>query len=121
MDIVIFTDDEKHCIEIKYPENGQRPEQMYAACEAIRFLEQLVTEGEFATCYFLMITNLFWEDGSATNPISGYFRDEVVPVVGTVWKPTRDTGEHLDFTGEYTLVWDILPGTDLRYILLPVA
>ena len=29
----------KHCIQIKYPTNGQCPEQMYESCKDISFLE----------------------------------------------------------------------------------
>jgi hypothetical protein len=47
MDIVIFTPDkkEKQCVELKYPTQGQYPEQMFSACRDIKFLEQLTKSG----------------------------------------------------------------------------
>jgi hypothetical protein len=55
MDIVIFDQGKKErtCIELKYPLNGQYPEQMFSACEGIKLLEQLVLSG-FDNSYFVM-------------------------------------------------------------------
>lgn len=42
IDIVIFKDDfsEKYAIELKYPKNGQYPEQMFSFIKDIKFMEQ---------------------------------------------------------------------------------
>ena len=47
MDIVVFSPDkkERHCIELKFPTNGQYPEQMFNACKDVSFLEQLTKAG----------------------------------------------------------------------------
>jgi hypothetical protein len=47
IDIAVFTPDQRHrvAIELKYPRNGQYPEQMFSACRDIVFLEQLVAGG----------------------------------------------------------------------------
>lgn len=56
MDIVIFdtTFQKKHCIEIKYPTNGQYPEQMFKICKYVAFIEQLVQSG-FDESYSLVL------------------------------------------------------------------
>lgn len=58
MNIVVFPPDkqEKHCIELKFPTNGQVPEQMFSACKNIKFLEQLVQEGNCNNSYFTFFT-----------------------------------------------------------------
>ncbi len=118
--IVCDPDGTKHCIEIKFPRNGQHPRQMYNACEDIRFLKRLVMEGGFGTSHFLMIADdpLFWGGGYATAPIYGHFRKGVPITGGVMWGGLP----LLEFTGEkYTLQWYELLGTNLRYILLPVS
>jgi len=47
IDIVIFNYDktDKSALEIKFPTNGQYPEQMFSFCKDIKFLEQLKSKG----------------------------------------------------------------------------
>ena len=42
IDIVVFNDKEKYAIELKYPQNGQYPEQMFSFVKDIKFMEMLV-------------------------------------------------------------------------------
>ena len=39
MDIVIYNESEKYAIELKYPQNGQYPEQMFSCVKDIKFME----------------------------------------------------------------------------------
>jgi hypothetical protein len=47
IDILLFTHDrtEQVAIEVKFPRNGQHPEQMFKFCQDIAFLEQLISAG----------------------------------------------------------------------------
>jgi len=119
-DIVVFSPDqqEKHCIEIKFPRSGQYPEQMFAACKDVLFLEQLVAASWDAS-YFLMLADdhLFWEGGEREG-IYGPFRAGK-PIQGDVTKPTGSRDQVLHFEGQYSPVWwDLKPG--MRYLLVEV-
>jgi len=107
MDIVAFSEDkkEKHCIELKFPTNGQYPEQMFKACKDVRFLEQLVNFG-FSNSYFMMFTydHLFYEGGRNHSEIYKVFRDEKI-IKGRIRKPTGEKDEILNFEGEYKINW----------------
>lgn len=64
IDIVIFNLDktEKFAIELKFPKNGQYPEQMYSFIKDIVFMEQLKKYG-FTETYTLILVDdpLFYE------------------------------------------------------------
>jgi len=59
MDICVFHNDERHCIEIKFPGNGATPRRMYQCFEDVNFLEELRTAG-FCESIFLFVSD---EDG----------------------------------------------------------
>ncbi len=109
MDIVIFTPDkkEKQCIELKFPTQGQYPEQMFSICKDVRFLEQLMNSG-FNECYFMMFANdpLFYMS-KGDNGIYKMFRNEKL-IKGEVRKPTGKKDEVLHIDGEYKIEWRTL-------------
>ena len=76
IDISVFTQDqvERIAIELKFPRNGQYPEQMFAACRDIAFLEELVRHG-FTGGFFVMAADdpLFYQ-GAGQEGIYGCFR-----------------------------------------------
>jgi hypothetical protein len=78
MDVVIFSSDksEKHCIELKFPTNGQHPEQMFSACKDIRFLEELVAY-DFGESFFVMFADdpLFYSSRGLETGIYKSFRE----------------------------------------------
>lgn len=126
MDIVVFTkhNKEKHCIELKFPTQGQYPEQMFSACKDIKFLEQL-TESGFSNCYFMMFAkeNPFWE-AKADHGIYKMFRREKL-IRGEVRKPTGKQYEPLrllpPFEREYKIKWkDLIKKDNLRYFAIEV-
>lgn len=107
MDIVIFDPElkEKHCIELKYPLNGQFPIQMFKACEDIRFLEQLVLSG-FDKSYFMMFAehNPFYSDEGGSELYQSFRKEKLIRnvIVGT----TGDVrGKKLCFKGTYAISW----------------
>ena len=106
IDIAVFTPDQSsvHAIEIKFPRNGQYPEQMFSFCKDVLFLEQLAMVG-VGPSWFLVIADdhLFWE-GQERDGIYGAFRSGQ-PISGRVLKPTGSTSEVLEFQGRYPVAW----------------
>jgi hypothetical protein len=131
MDIVVFDggQKEKHCIELKFPTNGQYPEQMFSSCKDIKFLEQLTVSG-FNECYFLMFANdpLFYRDtcrsskgGSERSELLyGIFRrKEWIKKEGKIQKPTGEVVDDLSFNDPYKIEWK--PCRDkLQYFVIAV-
>lgn len=122
MDIVIFAPDktERSCVELKFPIQGQFPEQMFKACTDIKFLEQLTTKAGFISCYFMMFANQrpFW-CGRSEEPIYRKFRVNKI-IEGVVTKPTgKERDKTLRFEGTYKIDWqDILPKEKLKYFIV---
>lgn len=52
IDIVIYNENEKYTIDLKYPINGQYPEQMFSFVKDIKFMEGLKNAG-FDSTYCL--------------------------------------------------------------------
>jgi len=121
MDIVIFTSDkkEKHCVELKFPTQGQYPEQMFKVCKDVKFLEQLIKSG-FNECYFIMFANdpLFYRSKEGDNGIYKMFRSEKL-IKGEVRKPTGKEDESVHIDGEYRIEWQPLKG-DLKCFTIEV-
>ncbi len=106
IDIAIFNSarTEKYAIELKFPRNGQHPEQMYSSCKDIRFLEQLCENG-FTSCLFIMVADdsLFYQ-GDASKNIYSFFR-ACKPIHGQIFKPTGNIPEQINVMGEYVIRW----------------
>ena len=45
IDIVVYNETERFAIELKYPLNGQYPEQMYSFVKDIKFMEEVKEKG----------------------------------------------------------------------------
>lgn len=110
IDIALFSDSqaEKIAIELKYPKNGQYPEQMYKACQDIRFLEQLCEHG-FSRGYFVMVADDPGFYSGKTERIYRYFRG-AVSLTGTIQKPTGLRDTDVTLYGEYSVVWHHIEG-----------
>ncbi len=121
IDISVFAASfsERYAFELKYPRNGQHPEQMFKACQDICFLEQLHRKG-FAKCYFVMVADapLFYERGDKTG-IYRYFRGGV-PLHGHIQKPTGTKGDSLEISGSYQITWKIIDEA-LKYSVVEVG
>jgi len=107
MDLVVFTPDKKkkYCIEIKFPTQGQHPEQMFKSCKDIAFLEQLKDTG-FTKLYFLMFTDdeLFYEQRENDYGIYLFFR-RGKELTGEIIKPTGKKDEKIQIKGKYYIKW----------------
>ena len=107
MDLVIFDQDrkDKYCIELKYPLNGQYPEEMFSFVKDVKFLEQLKDAG-FRGCYSLVVVadKPFFQ-GNNHSGIYRMFR-ETHCISGKVDKPTANR-EHIsiEVKGRYPFSW----------------
>ncbi|CDX00850.1 Hypothetical protein DPCES_0963 [Desulfitobacterium hafniense] len=120
MDIVIFDESksEKYCIEIKYPNNGQYPEQMFSICKDIKFLEQLQEHG-FSKSYELVIvsSDLYYINKGGSDIYDMFRKDKLLR--GRIIKPTGRKDEELILDGKYRLNWIDMNG-ELKALIIPV-
>ncbi|MGC9218696.1 MAG: hypothetical protein ACP5G8_04755 [Athalassotoga sp.] len=127
MDIVVFSPNkkEKHCVELKFPTNGQVPEQIFSACKDVKFLEQLVQRGNFNNSYFMFFTNnhLFYEEQdrqpSESNSIYDIFRTKRI-ISGEIRKPTGNQNKFIEIDGEYEIKWQG-QNDGLKYFIIEVS
>jgi len=84
-------------IELKYPRNGQYPEQMFSFCKDIQFAEQLKQAG-FRNTFVVIFADdhLFYEGNS--DGIYGYFRGKRI-LTGKIKKPTGTKSQEVNITG----------------------
>lgn len=120
IDIAIFSNNtsSKHCaVELKYPRNGQYPEQMFSFCKDIVFLEQLKKAG-FEKAYFIVFADdrLFFE-GNADG-IYAYFRG-MKELTGRIQKPTGSKDVELEICGRYSICWSSA-GVNRKYAVVEV-
>lgn len=120
IDISIFSTDKsrKLCaVELKFPRNGQYPEQMFNFCKDIFFLEQLKQAG-FEKAYFIVFADdrLFYEGN--TEGIYGYFRG-AKELTGNIQKPTGRRDTTIEICGHYSVRWNAV-GNDLKYAVVEV-
>jgi hypothetical protein len=85
IDISVFSTDKsqlKWAIELKYPRNGQYPEQMFNFCKDVAFAEELRAAG-FSQAGLLIFADdkLFWDGPTAG--LYGFFRNGM-PLRGSV-------------------------------------
>ena len=120
IDLTLFSsgNDRLDCaIELKFPTNGQYPEQMYSFCEDIRLLEQLKGAG-FRRAYFFAMArdHLFWE-GRLQDGIYRYFRGNSL-LGGSITKPTGNSSEPIPLAGSYKFGWRV--SANLRYAIVEI-
>lgn len=123
IDIYIYNKDdnsEKYAIELKYPLNGQVPEQMYQFTKDVKFMQFLKNKGFNKTyCVVLVDNKNFYEgpqkgrekNGRVTD-IYKYFRKdnntEIKPLTGKIEKPTGEYQSNRPFINlekEYSIIW----------------
>lgn len=84
IDLSVFSQDKKnllYAIELKYPRNGQHPEQMFSFCKDIAFAEQLQAQGFRQTALVIFADDPLFYKGSSVG-IYGFFRGGQAPAVG---------------------------------------
>ena len=120
IDISAFSDAPRKlsfAVELKYPRNGQHPEQMFSFCKDIAFAEELVTAG-FPLGGFVVFADdhLFYE--GTKEGIYSFFRGGS-PLHGRVTKPTGKKDECVDIAGSYAIEWHTVRGP-LKYAVVEI-
>lgn len=102
-------------IELKYPRNGQHPEQMFSFCKDVSFVEQLLRSGCREGYVVIFAEDRLFYNGSQ-NGIYTYFRggDELH---GLVKKPTGKRDAEVFIHGSYSVEWKPVKGS-LKYTVI---
>ncbi len=121
MDIVIFNYDrtEIYSIELKYPRNGQYPEQLYSFTKDIVFGEELKRNG-FTKAYAVALADdMNFCSGANDRGIYGYYRNHKI-LSGRIYKPTGKgkNVDCIDVSGSYQINW--LNCGERKYYILEV-
>lgn len=103
--MIVYNDKEKYAVELKYPVNGQYPEQMYSFIKDILFMEQLKDDGFDATYSLTMVNDKNFYSGKKTDGIYTYFRDGEM-LQGTIEKPTGKKAESVTLKKRYNIKWE---------------
>ena len=118
IDIVIYEERRSlldAAIELKFPRNGQYPEQMYSFCKDIVFVEQLKRSGFNRTFVVIFAEDRLFYEG-AQEGIYGFFRGGR-NLTGTINKPTGKRDSELTITGNYPVRWHGVSGS-LKYAVI---
>lgn len=121
MDIVVFDEklNEKYCLEIKYPTNGQYPEQMFKISQDIAFIEQLVESG-FNNSFLIVLAEdrpFYMKKGGAEIYEMFRVRREIK---GEIIKPTGKRDKKVKIKNEYNINWKSI-NKDLKYFFIQVV
>ena len=129
IDIVIYNENERKCaIELKFPRNGQYPEQMFSFVKDIAFLEELKTKGKhpFEETYVITLVddkNFYENINTRSNSyIYKHFRTIYNLDAGTYDKPTGKKKYSVKLKNSYPIKWEG-PQTDsnpLAYYIIKV-
>jgi hypothetical protein len=106
IDISVFSPDKRElrfAIELKYPRNGQHPEQMFSFCKDIAFAEELRAAGFSQTALMIFAEDSLFYRGS-TEGIYGFFRGGRC-LNGRVQKPTGRKDEFVILRATYDIKW----------------
>ena len=118
IDIVVFRPDksERYAIELKYPQNGQYPEQMFSFVKDLKFMEELKENGFTNTYAVTLVGDRPFYEGAVNEGIYRYFRREY-SVYGTIQKPTGKRDEVISLTGIHRFEWDRLSDGRRFYVI----
>ncbi|HOU96485.1 MAG TPA: hypothetical protein PLN06_07665 [Bacteroidales bacterium] len=118
IDISIYASDKSklhYAIELKYPRNGQYPEQMFNFCKDILFAEQLKRSGFDQTFFVAFADDPLFYSGNGDD-IYGYFRQHKI-LQGTITKPTGKKDDTVTLNGSYNVQWANVCG-NLKYAVI---
>lgn len=106
IDICAYSPDKKelvYALELKYPRNGQYPEQMFSFCKDLQFAEQLLGAGFLNAALIVFTDDALFCRGKGTG-IYEYFRCGR-PLTGCIRKPTGTTHSQVSLRGKYVIEW----------------
>ena len=97
-------------IELKFPTNGQVPEQMFKFCEDIRFTEQLIRSDCQSAFVLVLADRQFYSSAARLkgDGIYAYFRRSET-LEGRIQQPTGDTAKVIELEGSYSISWNSIP------------
>lgn len=104
IDIVIYDDTYRCAIELKFPLNGQYPEQMYSFVKDIKFMEEMKESGFDETYCFSIVEDRNFYSGEKVDGIYSFFRAGT-KIKGTIDKPTGKKPEQIQLNGVYEVAW----------------
>lgn len=121
IDICLVSPDRKPriAIELKFPRQGPHPEQMFAACQDIAFLEQLVAAGFEAGLFLMLVDDELFYRGRDQAGIYRFFR-RGLPIHGRIVRPTGQRDSWVEVRGSYPVRWSHLGG-GISYWMSSVA
>lgn len=120
IDVSVFLPTKKDlelAVELKFPRNGQHPEQMFSFCKDIAFAEELVAAGFSRAALIIFADDHLFYSGS-TEGIYGFFRGGK-ELNGLVQKPTGKKDDEISIHGHYRIVWKPISGS-LKFALIEV-
>jgi hypothetical protein len=120
MDLVLVSRESRaaECvIELKFPHNGQYPEQMFSFCRDIAFIEELKRAGIRQAGLLILVDDPLFYSGRCDG-IYGFFRCGNV-LTGTIQKPTGSRNEEVTISGQYVIHWTEATAP-LRYAFVDV-
>ena len=105
----------KYGIELKFPTNGQYPEQMFSFIKDVRFCEQMLNYG-FTETYCLTVVDdaKFYNKGTKKDKIYSFFRTNAT-LKGTIPKPTGEDTQQIELSGEYQIKWQQVLNASEKY------
>lgn len=118
IDIVVFNNEEKYAVELKFPRNGQHPEVMYCFAEDLAFMEEVKELGFNKTFVMTLVDDPLFYSGSKCTGIYSFFRSNK-KITGPITKPTGKKDNSVVIKGNYMIEWKKLDG-DERYYLIEI-
>lgn len=104
IDIVIYNVSERYAIELKYPLNGQYPEQIFSFVKDIKVMEEMRNAGFNAAYCLTLVEDKNFYSGQKQDGIYAFFRGSK-SVHGVICKPTGKKDEQLTVNGNYDICW----------------
>ena len=101
----------KIAIELKFPRNGQVPEQMFSFIKDIKFMEDVANIPGFSETYVLCLVDdpNFYMQRPIRSRIYNYFRPSIhIPGNLPIYKPTGKSHISITLSKTYTDNWKIL-------------
>lgn len=117
IDIVIRNNENRFAIELKYPLNGQYPEQMYSFIKDIRFMEELKENGFDNTYCLTLVKDKNFYCGNKKDDIYAFFRAGKT-INGTIKKPTGKKSESINLSKEYFISWEQC--NNMKYYIIKI-
>ncbi len=115
IDIALFSPEKgyKLAVELKFPRNGQYPEQMFKACQDIAFLEQHVDGGFKYGALVIAVDDPLFFSGDGKTELYRFFRTGQ-PVHGVIQKPTGAKDQAVAISGTHTIRW-LRCGAEMKF------